>query len=558
MGASLLSAYAARAGVLSSSDGDGGTHSSVEVLLDELNGTISPDLYGYLLENLGTVIYDGIWVGEGSKIPNIRGIRKSVIDRLREIKASVIRWPGGDFADYYDWEDGIGPRSRRPRRTNKWSDLMPTDAPSGPQRYDPNWFGTPEFMQLCKLCGGRPFLSVNARGLTPQSFYRWVDYCNSPEGSTTLADARKRDGSSAPYRVRYWEIGNEVSVAGGGMSVEEYATVFKKFTTTVPHYDTDIKLIASGAPPGKDVAWVRDFLRICRRTLLHTPIDAISLHYYAAVFLNDATASRPFQDLDEDAFENALLDATKFGPNEWYKALESCSDIERTIDRYWNAIGEFDEHRRIKISVDEWGAMYRDSAQRNPLNITGRGVTLRDGVTAALTLDTFNKQCSRLCLANFTGLINQEGGLLQAEGDRFCVTPAYHVFSMYRDHQGGNLVRTEFNVPMLRKGQDSSSESEVLKALSGSASVKAGKLTLTVVNPHISEPHESTIRVRGNEIDSASATVLTNVDVHAQNTFADPEQVLPKKVDFTYGKSSFRFTFPAASVTVFTMALKGA
>lgn len=77
------------------------------MLLDEQVGTISPDLYGYLLENLGTVIYDGVWVGESSKIPNIGGIRKELIDRLRDIKASVIRWPGGNFADYYDWKDGV-------------------------------------------------------------------------------------------------------------------------------------------------------------------------------------------------------------------------------------------------------------------------------------------------------------------------------------------------------------------------------------------------------------------------------------------------------------------
>ena len=152
------------------------SRSTIEVLLNEPVGTISPDLYGYLLENLGTVIYDGVWVGEDSKIPNVGGIRKELIDRMRDIRASVIRWPGGDFADEYDWKDGVGPRTSRPRRSNTWGDGLPAQVPAGPQRSDPNQFGTPEFMRLCRLTAGRPFLGVNLRALTAQDFFRWVEY----------------------------------------------------------------------------------------------------------------------------------------------------------------------------------------------------------------------------------------------------------------------------------------------------------------------------------------------------------------------------------------------
>ena len=173
------------------------SQNNIEVILEESLGEISPDLYGYLLENIGTAIYDGIWVGERSKVENVSGIRKAVIDRMRDLKASLIRWPGGSFADFYDWQDGIGPKAKRPRRTNMWTESIPPDAPQGPQRYDPNLFGTPEFMHLCRLSGGRPFLNVNVRSLTAQSFNRWVEYCNSPPHSTTLADARATDGSAS-------------------------------------------------------------------------------------------------------------------------------------------------------------------------------------------------------------------------------------------------------------------------------------------------------------------------------------------------------------------------
>src|ERR1700748_2170514 len=94
----------------------------IEVLLNESIATISPEIYGHFTEHLGGVIYDGVWVGESSHIPNIHGIRKELVEKLKAIKAPVIRWPGGCFADSYDWKDGIGPRDKRPRRTNFWVD----------------------------------------------------------------------------------------------------------------------------------------------------------------------------------------------------------------------------------------------------------------------------------------------------------------------------------------------------------------------------------------------------------------------------------------------------
>src|SRR5438876_7696916 len=96
--------------------------SRVEVLLNEEIGKISPEIYSHFVEHLGGVVYDGIWVGEDSKVPNLGGIRKELVERMRRIKPGVVRWPGGCFADSYNWRDGIGPRSSRPRRTNFWRD----------------------------------------------------------------------------------------------------------------------------------------------------------------------------------------------------------------------------------------------------------------------------------------------------------------------------------------------------------------------------------------------------------------------------------------------------
>ena len=150
----------------------------VEILVNEPIGRIAPEIYGHFAEHLGGVVYDGIWVGENSKIPNVGGIRKALVDALQKIKASVIRWPGGCFADSYNWRDGIGARGARPRRPNFWVDAQewPKGAPDGPWKYDTNHFGTDEFLRFCNLSGAQPYLAANLRSLTARDFYEWVDY----------------------------------------------------------------------------------------------------------------------------------------------------------------------------------------------------------------------------------------------------------------------------------------------------------------------------------------------------------------------------------------------
>jgi len=143
--------------------------SRIEVLFDEPLGTISPNIYGHFAENLGGVLYDGIWVGEKSPVPNINGLRKSLIDHMKKIKAPVIRYPGGCFADSYDWRDGIGPVEKRPRRTNFWANGETDKAPSS-HRYDPNAVGTNEFVHFCKLIGAEPYLAANVRTLPASAF----------------------------------------------------------------------------------------------------------------------------------------------------------------------------------------------------------------------------------------------------------------------------------------------------------------------------------------------------------------------------------------------------
>src|SRR5271156_5954174 len=219
--------------------------SRIEVLTGEPLGIISPNLYGHFTENLSGVVYDGIWVGANSKVPNVDGIRKALIDEMRKIKAPVVRFPGGCFADSYDWRDGIGPADKRPRRTNFWNGGEKSAAPAS-HRYDPNEFGTNEFVHFCKLIGAEPYLAANLRSLSAEEFYRWIEYCNSPAGSTTLADTRASSGFKEPFNVRYWGIGNESWGCGGNFTAQEYAVEFRRFTAWVPGYGQKLSFIGSG------------------------------------------------------------------------------------------------------------------------------------------------------------------------------------------------------------------------------------------------------------------------------------------------------------------------
>ena len=255
----------------------------VEVLLNEPIGTIAPEIYGHFTEHLGGVIYDGVWVGEGSKVPNVAGVRRALAEALRVIKPSVIRWPGGCFADSYDWRDGVGPRARRPRRTNFWiDDPRYKDLGIVPATYDPNEFGTSEFLRFCRLVGAQPYLAVNVRSLPSRAFWEWLEYCNSPAGSTSWADVRAAGGDRNPFGVVYWGVGNESWGCGGNFTPEGYASEYRRFVTwAVPQYGVDLRFVASG-PNGGDLEWTRRFFAAMAERGSLDRVWGWALHHYCS------------------------------------------------------------------------------------------------------------------------------------------------------------------------------------------------------------------------------------------------------------------------------------
>ena len=523
--------------------------SRIEVLLGEEIGTISPNIYGHFAEHLGGVVYDGIWVGENSKVPNTGGIRTALVDALKRIKAPVIRWPGGCFADSYDWRDGIGPRARRPKRTNFWADApeWPKNAPVGPWKFETNHFGTNEFLRFCQLSGAEGYLAANVRGLGAQQFYEWIEYCNSPAGSTTLAETRaggelpNRD----PFGVKFWGVGNETWGCGGNLTPEEYAAEYRRFTAAVPRYGVNLSFIASGANVD-DFNWTRGFFSKTaeKNRGLFGSIFGWGLHHYAWNLGLGKT---------NDWFA-AKGDALRYDEAEYYELLREADRMESLINQHWTIMGEYDRQHRVKLVCDEWGAWYKPGSEVDPTHLLGQQSTMRDAVLAGLTLDTFNRHADKVAMANVAQLINCLHSLFLAHEDKFITTPTFHVFEMFVPHMGGRAVRAVFSAPEVQYTRVN--KSAEFWGLSGSASINGKQLTLTVTNPHLSEPRETEIVVRGARAATAQARVLATPDVHAHNTFANPNAVQPHNEPVTVNAGAISYRFAPASVTRLQVSLQ--
>ena len=348
-------AFSRKFSPIASAQGGGAT---IEILLDESLGTISPNIYSHFVENLSGVIYDGIWVGEDSKVPNVNGIRKELVDQMRKIKPALVRFPGGCFADSYDWRDGVGPVERRPRRTNFWAAGEKPSAPAA-HRYDPNRFGTNEFMQFCGLIGGKAYLAANLRSLPAEQFYQWVEYCNSPAGSTTLADERAAAGFAQPFNVQYWGVGNESWGCGGNFTAQEYAVEFRRFTTWVPNYGNELSFVASG-PNEESWDWTRGFFEeIVRKGKQQIrSIFGWALHHYAWNLSRGKT----------NDWIKGKADALRFDAVDWYELLRDGDLMESYINGHWKIMGEFDPDHHVKLVVDEWGPWYKPGSELTPEN----------------------------------------------------------------------------------------------------------------------------------------------------------------------------------------------
>ena len=514
----------------------------VEVFLDEPKGVISPNIYGQFTEHIGGVIYDGVWVGKNSKIRNQYGIRSELIERMKQIHVPIIRWPGGCFADSYDWKDGVGPAAQRPTRTNFW-EVDPDAArlhEKGPQIFEPNTFGTDEFMRFCMLTSAEPYLAANLRSLPPLVFDHWVEYCNSPKGSTALADLRASGGFPAPFNVKYWGVGNESWGCGGDFEPADYAAAFRRYTNWIPRYGVDLQLVAAG-PNSEDDAWTQQFFEeiFTGAHPYHNPeFTGWSVHHYASNLSRGKIKNN---------FHEAHGQALDFDVTDWYELMRETYRIEQIMSDQWAIMGEYDPQHHVKLVVDEYGPWYHEGTEVDATHIFGQQVTVRDALATAMTLDVFNRNADKVSIATCAQLINNLNALFLCHEDRFLVTPNFYVFEMYAAHQGGQSLQAEFSAPdihYIRDGQPTS-----FWGLKGSASRKGNVVTLTMVNPDLTKPSDTQIALNGGTIAHASGVVLAASDMHAHNTFDQPNNVKSASVAVTVDGGLLNVTIPAGSVT---------
>jgi alpha-N-arabinofuranosidase len=466
--------------------------------------TINPHIYGHFIEHLGGVVYDGIWVGPGSKVPNLSGIRKQFVDDMKRIGAPNLRWPGGCFADGYHWRDGIGPAARRPRTYNYWEHRMPP----GRRALESNAFGIHEFMRLCRLVGAEPYLAANVGSGSPKEFHDWVSYCNAPAGVLSLADERAAHGDKDPFNVKYWGVGNESWGCGGNMTGGEYATEYRKYIAQFPAYLRPY-YVATG-PRGHsadgDVGWTEGFFAGMQNVRgLSVRVDGFALHYYTD-------------------FRQTAEDGARFDAKGWYAVLHKGIHIEDVIGDHWRIMGKYDPQHRTRFVIDEWGNWYRGGTELGPDYILSQAITLRDALHAAMTFDVFNRHADKIEMANVAQTINCLHSLFAAVGDKYARTPAYYTFEMYRPHMGARSVPARINVPELTVPLLEGSGR--LPGLSGSASIRDKTLTVTLTNPSLQDGVAARIRLSGGaRLREARATVLTHEDMHATNTFERPNEV---------------------------------
>jgi alpha-L-arabinofuranosidase len=487
---------------------------TVNVLLNEPIGTIKPAVYSQFAEHIGGVIYDGIWVGPESKVANIDGIRRKLVEHVKQLGHVVVRWPGGCFADKYHWRDGIGPRPSRPRRFGRWQE----DTES-------NHFGTHEFIRFCALCEVEPYFAANVGTGSPEEFQQWLEYCNAPAGSTSVADERVSNGATEPFRVRYWGVGNESWGCGGNFIPDDYCREYRKFTEWLPKYGVPLYLIAAG-PNGNNLDWTRRFFAKWADGQ-RAPIQGWAPHYYCGTTGH----------------------ALQFNQDQWYEQLHKANQMETLIKDQWAALGEVDTKHTVKLVIDEWGSWHPAGTEINKHHLFEQMGTLRDALVAALSLDTLNRHAEKVDMANVAQLINNLHSLFLADGDNFVATPTFYVYTMYRPHHGAKAVRMVAEAPDLTF-QAGGREQRIFR-LAGSASVSApSTATVTLVHTHATEPAELIIRLKGGAARGVTHTVLCHEQLNAHNTFAAPERVVtkPSQTAARVDGETIRCTLPPASV----------
>ncbi len=480
-------------------------------------GKINKNIYGHFAEHLGRCIYEGMWVGKESSVPNTDGLRNDVVNALRALKIPVLRWPGGCFADIYHWKDGIGPYEKRPRILNShWGGVV-----------ENNHFGTHEFFRLCELTGAEPYICGNLGSGTVQEMQEWVEYMTF-DGESPMTELRKKNGRQEPWKLTYFGVGNENWGCGGGMRAEYYADEYRRYATYVRSFgDNKIYKIAGGASVD-DYHWTEVLMREAGSRM-----DGLSLHYYTRTAKDDWSIKGS---------------AVEFTEKEWYSVMQSAFYMEELVNRHSSIMDRYDPEKKVGLIVDEWGTWFDVEPGTNPGFLYQQN-TLRDALVAGIHLNLFNNHCDRVQMASLAQTVNVLQSVVLTEGERLLLTPTYHVFDMFKVHQDSDLL------PLTTDCGEYRLNGQSIPQISASASVDAeNRINISLCNLNPAGTAEITCSFSGRNYSRVSGNILTASLMNAHNTFENPETVKPvpfKGAAFKDGELSV--SLPPKSVTVLTV-----
>jgi alpha-N-arabinofuranosidase len=515
------------------------------VQVDQPGPVINRDIFGQFAEHLGLGIYDGIWVGKNSSIPNVRGIRSDVVAALRAIKVPVVRWPGGCFADEYNWRDGVGPAKNRVTTVNtNWGGVT-----------EPNSFGTDEFMDFAQQIGSEAYISLNVGSGTVQEANDWLAYMTAVAPASAARD-RAANGHAAPYRVKYVGLGNEMWGCGGPLTADEYVTKMKPFAHFVhnqnpaqadppidftklindlmagkgmdalPRNPDGMMRVAVG-PNTLDPSYTEAVMKAWKqRSPIYWSIEGLSLHHYT---YGGLPMSEP---------------ATGFGEKQYATFLQQTLGMDGIIAMHSAIMDKYDARKTVALVVDEWGVWLKATPGTPPLFLEQQN-SQRDAIAAALNLNIFARHADRVRMANIAQMANVLQSMVLTDKARMLVTPTYYVFKMYVPFQDAQLLPITFNAGTYTFGKITLPKVDAIAARG-----KDGKVWLALTNLDPNNPVDITTHEAGITAGKAIGEVLTADRVDAINTFDAPHTVAPRSFSAAAAAGGLVLHLPPHSVTV--------
>jgi alpha-N-arabinofuranosidase len=456
-------------------------------------------LFGAFVEHMGRCVYTGIYE-PGHPTADDKGFRQDVADLTKELGVSIVRYPGGNFLSGYNWEDGVGPKTERPRRLDlAWFST------------ETNAFGTNEFIDWCRKIDVEPMFGVNLGTRGVDEARRFIEYCNHPSGSQ-LSELRRKHGYDKSHDVKFWCLGNEMDGPWqiGAKTAREYGRLALETAKAMRWVDPSIELAACGSS-NRDMAtyarWEYEVLDHC-----FDHVDFISLHTY---FQN------PHDSTEEFLGNIELLDY-------FIKEVVAIADAVAATRR---------SPKRIMLSLDEWNVWYKartHSDLRKPgwpehPRLIEEVYNAEDALLIGGALITLLNNSDRVKAACMAQLVNIIGPIMTEPGGPAWRQTIFHPFALTSRYAQGRVLRTLASSPTY--AGKASEEMPYLQA-AVTEDEATGQVVVFALNRHLREETELEVVLRGFGEDRRIVTAqqVSNPNFKAVNTKDEPNNVAPQPI----------------------------